>query len=141
MRHLPHAKPSLAHALLRRYGIWAVESPSAPRLVAALGLKTGVVSSGNSLNCGPEDRAALDASGASIKEMEGAAIAYVASLYSVPLLAVKAITDIVDGGRVSGALFLDGRLRITLLRDDSMTQCITQPCVMRLRALRPACCD
>ena len=103
MRRLLHTTPTLAHAALRRYGIWAVESPPAPRLVAALGLKTGVVSSGNSLNRGPEDRAALEASGACIKEMEGAAIAYVASLYSVPLLAVKAITDIVDGGRVSGA--------------------------------------
>ena len=109
-----------------QYGIWEVTSPPAPRLVEvrvdqfppqatsavacdltrlasqALGLKTGTVSSGNSLNCGPEDRAALDASGACVKEMEGAAIAYVAHLFDTPLLAVKAITDIVDGDKVSG---------------------------------------
>ncbi len=85
------------------YGVWEVASPPAPRLIQALGLKSGIVSSGNSLNCGTEDRAALDASGACLKEMEGAAIAYVAHLFGMPLLAVKAVTDIVDGDRVSGA--------------------------------------
>ena len=36
-------------------------------------------------------------SGAAVKEMEAAAVAYVAALFGTPLLAVKAITDIVDG--------------------------------------------
>jgi 5'-methylthioadenosine nucleosidase len=61
------------------------------------------VSSGNSLNCTELDRATLDASGAHVKEMECAAIAYVAHLFKTPFLAVKAITDIVDGDRTSGA--------------------------------------
>ena len=34
-----------------------------------------------------------------VKEMEAAAIAWVCSLYAKPLICVKAITDIVDGGR------------------------------------------
>ena len=42
-------------------------------------------------------------SGAAVKEMEAAAVAYVAALFGTPLLAVKAITDIVDGERATGA--------------------------------------
>ena len=34
-----------------------------------------------------------------VKEMEAAAIAWVCGLYQKPLICVKAITDIVDGGR------------------------------------------
>ena len=104
-----------------------MESPPALRLIAALGLKSGIVSSGNSLNCGPEDRAALEASGASIKEMEGASIAYVASLFAVPLLAVKAITDIVDGGRVSGTLCVQLR-GLCMTRRCSLACCACVRC-------------
>ncbi len=39
---------------------------------------------------------------AAVKEMEAAAIAWVCGLYGKPLLCVKAITDIVDGGRCVG---------------------------------------
>jgi nucleoside phosphorylase len=106
-----------------------VESPPALRLIEALGLKSGIVSSGNSLNCGPEDRAALEASGASIKEMEGASIAYVASLFAVPLLAIKAITDIVDGGRVSGTAALCVKLRgLCMTRRCSLACCACVRC-------------
>ena len=72
----------------------------------ALDLKLGIVSSGNSLNCTDLDRAALDSAGAHVKEMECAAIAYVAHLFKTPFLAVKAITDIVDGDRATADEFL-----------------------------------
>ena len=62
----------------------------------ALDLKLGIVSSGNSLNCTDLDRAALDSAGAHVKEMECAAIAYVAHLFKTPFLAVKAIVRL-DG--------------------------------------------
>lgn len=44
---------------------------------------------------------------ASIKEMEVAAIAYVADHANVPVLAVKVVTDIVDGDRPSHEEFLE----------------------------------
>jgi hypothetical protein len=108
------------------------------------------VSSGNSLNCGPEDRATLDASGACLKEMEAAAIAYVAHLFGVPLLAVKAVTDIVDGDKVSGEQRCCARLFLCVQRGRGMQSsrgrvalraalcvrvcaCARSPCV----ALRP----
>ena len=36
---------------------------------------------------------------ASIKDMEAAAIAWIAELANIPLIAVKVVTDIVDGDR------------------------------------------
>ena len=98
------------------YGVWHHDSTPAERLVEALGFKRGIVSSGNSLNCSEHDRAALDAAGAHIKEMECAAIASVTHLFQVPFLAVKAITDIVDGDKTTGACVLGARVESNVLR-------------------------
>ncbi|MEM8706037.1 MAG: 5'-methylthioadenosine nucleosidase [Actinomycetota bacterium] len=61
-----------------------------------LGCRLGVVTTGDSLDESPEDAARIVASGAEVKEMEAAAVAWVASLHGVPVSAVKAITDLVD---------------------------------------------
>lgn len=61
-----------------------------------VGLKHGVVSSGDSLDCTPEDARQLAALGASVKEMEAAAVGWVCERRGVPLMLVKAITDLVD---------------------------------------------
>ncbi len=65
-------------------------------LAAKLGLKVGVVSTGDSLDCTPEDLAQLTALGAQVKEMEAASIAWVCERHGVPLVLLKAITDLVD---------------------------------------------
>jgi len=57
----------------------------------------GVVSTGNSLDCSPTDEPILKANDAAVKDMEGAAIAYTAQLMATPLIAIKSVTDIVDG--------------------------------------------
>ncbi|MEZ5165314.1 MAG: hotdog domain-containing protein [Acidimicrobiales bacterium] len=51
---------------------------------------------GDSLDESPTDRVRIEASGAEVKEMEAAAVAWVAALHGVPMTAVKAITDLVD---------------------------------------------
>jgi hypothetical protein len=56
-----------------------------------------VVSTGNSLDCSPTDEPILKANEAAVKDMEGAAIAYTAQLMATPLIAIKSVTDIVDG--------------------------------------------
>ena len=56
----------------------------------------GVVTTGDSLDESAEDAARIVASGASVKEMEAAAVAWVCGLHGVPVGAVKAITDLVD---------------------------------------------
>lgn len=67
--------------------------------------KTGVCSTGNSLDFIEADRERLAANHASVKEMEAAAIAEVAAMYHTPFAAVKAITDIVDGTKATGEEF------------------------------------
>jgi nucleoside phosphorylase len=62
----------------------------------ALGCRLGVVTTGDSLDESPEDAARILASGAEVKEMEAAAVAWIGSLHDVPVGAVKAITDLVD---------------------------------------------
>ena len=55
------------------------------------------MSTGNSLDCSPTDEPILKANEAAVKDMEGAAIAYTAQLLGAPLIAIKSVTDIVDG--------------------------------------------
>ena len=63
----------------------------------ALGLEQGVVSSGNSLDMVAEDAERIERVGTHAKDMEAAAIAWVADQHQKPLCAVKAVTDLVDG--------------------------------------------
>ncbi|MEM8707666.1 MAG: 5'-methylthioadenosine nucleosidase [Actinomycetota bacterium] len=62
----------------------------------ALGCRLGIVTTGDSLDESPEDAGRILASGAEVKEMEVAAVAWIGSLHGVPVGAVKAITDLVD---------------------------------------------
>ena len=71
-------------------------SVDASHLARALGLKEGIVTTGNSLDESLDDGRAIIASGATVKDMEAASIAWMAELLGVPMLAVKAITDLVD---------------------------------------------
>jgi nucleoside phosphorylase len=66
------------------------------RIAELLGLKSGIVSTGDSLDCTADDLKHLLRLGASVKEMEAAAIARVCEAYDTPLILLKAITDIVD---------------------------------------------
>ncbi|MGA0801103.1 MAG: 5'-methylthioadenosine nucleosidase [Ilumatobacteraceae bacterium] len=78
------------------YGIGAYPVVSARTMAQSLGLKTGVVTTSNSLDENDDDRAMIAASGACVKDMEAAAVGYVCEQMSVPFMAVKAITDLVD---------------------------------------------
>ncbi len=75
-------------------------------LATRLGLKVGVVSTGDSLDCTPEDMARLIAHGASVKEMEAAGIAWVCELHDVPVVLLKSITDLVDHHEATASQFL-----------------------------------
>lgn len=62
------------------------------------GYKQGVCTTGSSLDLIPADLVEMEKTGGSVKDMEAAAIAWVASLYQTPMFCVKAITDLVDSG-------------------------------------------
>ena len=53
-----------------------------------------------------EDMAAMSKGEAAVKDMEGAAVAAVCRLYGTPMLALKAVTDIVDGDKATEEEFL-----------------------------------
>lgn len=89
------------------YGVGKYDALPTPNLRAALGLKAGVVSSGNSLDYTAEDMARMVEHEAAVKEMEAAAVAWTASLFRCPFFCVKAVTDIVDGDRPAADEFLE----------------------------------
>lgn len=63
---------------------------------AALGCGSGIVTTGDSLDESPTDRARISDNGGVAKEMEAAAVAWIAHLHGVPVGGVKTITDLVD---------------------------------------------
>lgn len=65
-------------------------------LAGDLGFGLGVVTTGDSLDESPEDRQRIVDSGAAVKDMEGAAVAWVADLHGIPVTAIKTVTDLVD---------------------------------------------
>jgi 5'-methylthioadenosine nucleosidase len=89
------------------YGVDKRVTMSAPKLTAALNFKSGVCSSGNSLDYTKEDMELMMEHEACVKEMEAAAISWSASLFCCPVLCLKSITDIVDGDRPAQDEFLE----------------------------------
>ena len=77
---------------LGNYKVWE----GSWQLAQRLGLPMGKVSTGSSFDLSPEEDALIDANGGRLKEMEGAAVAFVCSLYGVPVALVKAVTNLRD---------------------------------------------
>jgi 5'-methylthioadenosine nucleosidase len=75
-------------------------------LAATLGLKLGQLTTGDSLDLCDADARAIEASGATVKDMEAASIAWVASIWATPFVALKAITDLVDGEHAATEAFV-----------------------------------
>ncbi|GBF91473.1 hypothetical protein Rsub_04213 [Raphidocelis subcapitata] len=90
-----------------KFGLGFVPSAPTPRMQAALGLKPGVVTSGDSLDYTDRCMAIMLEHGAAVKEMEAGSIAWAAGLHGKPVLCIKAITDIVDGDRATHEEFLE----------------------------------
>ena len=76
------------------------------KLAKDLCLKTGVISSGSSLEKNPKDQLIIDEHNAVAKEMEAAAIAWVAMLHQVPVFAIKSITNLIDEANQSEDEFI-----------------------------------
>lgn len=90
-----------------KYGIGEVAALSSQGLIDACGLKEGRVTTGNSFDMSAEDKEYIEASGAVVKDMECAGVAWVAKTFGIPIIAIKSITDIVDGGRPTQEEFLE----------------------------------
>lgn len=76
------------------------------RLAKNLHLKTGIISTGSSLEKSDKDILVIDEHNAVAKEMEAAGIAWVAMLFNTPMMALKSITNLVDQDNKSEAEFI-----------------------------------
>lgn len=65
-------------------------------LAQQLNLKCGIVTTSDSLDMPPKDEEMIHQHNGEIKEMEAAAIAWVASLHKIPFFCIKSVTDLVD---------------------------------------------
>ena len=79
---------------LGNYPVWE----GAPALAEKLGLKMGKVTTGSSLDMQPCDLQIIQENHGELKDMEGAAVAFVCSLFNKPILFVKSVTDLCDSG-------------------------------------------
>ena len=78
------------------YGIGSYYCFDTRVIANSLGLKTGIVSTGSSLDYTQKDLELIKSYGGVVKDMEAASIAWVADLYKIPFFAMKSITDLVD---------------------------------------------
>ncbi|KAG5526757.1 hypothetical protein RHGRI_032873 [Rhododendron griersonianum] len=110
--------------ILDLYGVGLRQAFSTPNLLKRLSLKVGKLSTGDSLDMSPQDEASIIANDATIKDMEGAAVAYVADLLKVPAIFVKAVTDIVDGDKPTAEEFLRNLAAVTVALDQAVTEVV-----------------
>lgn len=74
------------------YPVWEGASALAEELQIAM----GKVTTGSSFDMTEQEERTIEENGGRLKEMEGAAVAFVCSLYRVPVLLVKAVTNLRD---------------------------------------------
>ena len=67
--------------------------------------RMGKVTTGSSLDMQPCDLEIIQANQGQLKDMEAAAIAFVASLYHTPILLLKSVTDLCDNGAETYEVF------------------------------------
>ncbi|CAK9162528.1 unnamed protein product [Ilex paraguariensis] len=106
------------------YGVGLRQAFSTPNLSKELNLKVGKLSTGDSLDMCPQDNALIIANDATTKDMEGAAVAYVADLLKVPAIFIKAVTDVVDGDKPTADEFLQNLAAVTAALAETVPQVV-----------------
>jgi nucleoside phosphorylase len=89
-----------------RYGLGNYKPARIQHHANGIGAKLAIVSSGNSLDMPPSDHEVMERRGATVKDMEAAAVAWVCEQMSTPMSALKSVTDIVDGEHATSEEFL-----------------------------------
>ncbi|KAH9307631.1 hypothetical protein KI387_035542 [Taxus chinensis] len=107
-----------------QYGVRSRPTISTPNLTKELGLKVGKLSTGDSLDMCSQDEELIKANETTIKDMEGAAVAYVTDLFSVPTIFVKAITDVVDGEKPTAEEFLENLSTVAQALEGAVIQVV-----------------
>jgi 5'-methylthioadenosine nucleosidase len=92
------------------YGVGLMDTTkrvSPLNMAKELQFKTGVCTTGNSLDSTDVDDQRMLSNDASVKDMEAAAIVWSCELQNKPYIGVKVVTDIVDGDRPTQDEFLE----------------------------------
>ena len=79
---------------LGNYPVW----DGSEQLAKALTLPMAKVTTGSSLDMQPCDLETIQRHGGELKDMEGAAVGFVCSLFGIPVMYVKSVTDLCDNG-------------------------------------------
>ena len=106
------------------YGRGSYTSLQSSNIAKACSCKQGNLTTSNSLDHSLQDDAIMLENDASVKDMEGAAIAWVCEQAQVPYLGIKCVTDIVDGDRVTQEEFLENLHKASLALLDSVPKVI-----------------
>ena len=114
------------------YGFGHFRSPPLAGLAEAAGLKQGVVSTADSLDHTAQDMQLMLSEGAVVKEMEAAAVAWLADTLRIPFIALKSVTDVVDGAEPTREEFESNLKMAAAALKEKMAS------VLRLLGQRPA---
>ena len=114
------------------YGIGKLETLDPSTMASKLGYKTGVCTTGNSLDWVEKDDEIMKSNDASVKDMEAASIAWVAKMHNVPYLGVKVITDIVDGGVPTQDEFMENLHSAAKSLQDALPKVLEYVCDMNV---------
>lgn len=74
-------------------------------VAGALAMKMGKVTTGSSLDMQPCDLKIIEENHGELKDMEGAAVAFVCSLFGTPVMLLKSVTDLCDSGAETYEIF------------------------------------
>lgn len=95
------------------YGTGSYPCADMADMAEALGLKTAGISTGNSLDMSPMDLEMIRKNHAAVKEMEAAAVAWVAWTMEKPFMALKAVSDFLDSPERSETQFTKNLAKAT----------------------------
>jgi len=110
------------------YGIGRIESTSVENLASHLDAKLGICTTGNSLDFHEMDSHHMLENDASVKDMEAAAIAWAAEIWSTPHFGVKVVTDIVDGDKPTHEEFMENLGTAAKSLQDALPKVIDYVC-------------
>lgn len=111
------------------YGIGKLETKIDYQNIAKThSYKIGVCTTGNSLDQTEIDAQHIENNDASVKDMEAAAIAWSAELHSTPWMAVKVVTDIVDGEHPTQDEFLANLAAASRSLQDALPKVLEHVC-------------
>ncbi|WOH13739.1 hypothetical protein DCAR_0933250 [Daucus carota subsp. sativus] len=106
------------------YGVGQRQAFSTPNMSKDIKLKAGKLSTGDSMDMCPMDESSIIANDATLKDMEGAAVAYVADLLKIPAIFMKAVTDIVDGDKPTSEEYLENLSAVTAGLGEAVSQVV-----------------